>query len=95
MIGGPANLLSSAIAVDLGQQDRVAGNAMALATITGIVDGTVGAAAAVSTAIMPYHPAAIPYLRPSPPLPFPHISSSIDFAGAVAGILIVLTLTST
>lgn len=46
-IGGPANLLSAAISVDLGRQEALKGDTEALATVTGIIDGTgsIGAAA--------------------------------------------------
>ncbi|XP_062373987.1 sugar phosphate exchanger 3 [Sardina pilchardus] len=46
-IGGPSNMISSAIAADLGRQDALQGSQEALATVTGIVDGTgsIGAAA--------------------------------------------------
>ncbi|XP_029317491.1 sugar phosphate exchanger 3 isoform X2 [Cottoperca gobio] len=45
-IGGPSNMISSAISADLGRQDALRGSQKALATVTGIVDGTgsVGAA---------------------------------------------------
>ncbi|XP_073423724.1 sugar phosphate exchanger 3 isoform X2 [Dendrobates tinctorius] len=45
-IGGPSNMISSAISADLGRQEMVRGSSEALATVTGIVDGTgsVGAA---------------------------------------------------
>ncbi|CAL8319911.1 unnamed protein product [Lota lota] len=45
-IGGPSNMISSAISADLGRQDALRGSQEALATITGIVDGTgsIGAA---------------------------------------------------
>ena len=45
LLGGPANMISSAIAADLGSS--VKGSGKALATVTGIIDGTgsVGAAA--------------------------------------------------
>ncbi|XP_032828386.1 sugar phosphate exchanger 3 [Petromyzon marinus] len=39
-VGGPANLISSAVSADLGRQGPVQGNQEALATVTGIVDGT-------------------------------------------------------
>ena len=44
--GGPANIISSAVAADLGQHPAVSGDAKAESTVTGIVDGTgaVGAA---------------------------------------------------
>ncbi|XP_007950953.1 sugar phosphate exchanger 3 [Orycteropus afer afer] len=46
-IGGPSNMISSAISADLGRQELVRGSSEALATVTGIVDGTgsIGAAA--------------------------------------------------
>ncbi|MBN3271419.1 SPX3 protein, partial [Polyodon spathula] len=46
-IGGPSNMISSAISADLGRQEELQGSQEALATVTGIVDGTgsVGAAA--------------------------------------------------
>ncbi|KAG8438660.1 hypothetical protein GDO86_005013 [Hymenochirus boettgeri] len=46
-IGGPSNMISSAISADLGRQDIIKGSSEALATVTGIVDGTgsLGAAA--------------------------------------------------
>ncbi|XP_031438934.1 sugar phosphate exchanger 3 [Clupea harengus] len=46
-IGGPSNMISSAISADLGRQDALQGSQEALATVTGIVDGTgsLGAAA--------------------------------------------------
>ncbi|XP_023666162.1 sugar phosphate exchanger 3 isoform X1 [Paramormyrops kingsleyae] len=45
-IGGPSNMISSAISADLGRQEALRGSQEALATVTGIVDGTgsVGAA---------------------------------------------------
>ncbi|KAM9772602.1 sugar phosphate exchanger 3 isoform X2 [Syngnathus typhle] len=46
LIGGPSNMISSAISADLGRQDAIRGSRGALATVTGIVDGTgsIGAA---------------------------------------------------
>uniref|UniRef100_A0A8C5ICU8 Sugar phosphate exchanger 3 n=1 Tax=Junco hyemalis TaxID=40217 RepID=A0A8C5ICU8_JUNHY len=46
-IGGPSNMISSAISADLGRQDLVKGSSEALATVTGIVDGTGSIGAAV------------------------------------------------
>uniref|UniRef100_A0A672Z4T3 Sugar phosphate exchanger 3 n=1 Tax=Sphaeramia orbicularis TaxID=375764 RepID=A0A672Z4T3_9TELE len=47
LIGGPSNMISSAISADLGRQEALRGSQEALATVTGIVDGTgsIGAAA--------------------------------------------------
>ncbi|KAE8981012.1 hypothetical protein PR003_g18438 [Phytophthora rubi] len=46
MLGGPANLISTAISADLGTHESIRGDAEALSTVTGIIDGTgsVGAA---------------------------------------------------
>ncbi|XP_013913641.1 PREDICTED: sugar phosphate exchanger 3 [Thamnophis sirtalis] len=46
-IGGPSNMISSAISADLGHQDAIKGSSEALATVTGIVDGTGSIGAAV------------------------------------------------
>ncbi|KAL8222090.1 UNVERIFIED_CONTAM: hypothetical protein K2H54_074910, partial [Gekko kuhli] len=46
-IGGPSNMISSAISADLGRQEMVKGSSEALATVTGIVDGTGSIGAAV------------------------------------------------
>lgn len=53
MIGGPANLISSAISADLGKQDSLKGNEAALATVTGIVDGTGSVGAAIGQYLVP------------------------------------------
>ncbi|PFX29279.1 Sugar phosphate exchanger 3 [Stylophora pistillata] len=47
MVGGPANLISSAISADLGRQSALSANSEALATVTGIVDGTGSVGAAI------------------------------------------------
>uniref|UniRef100_A0A8C2CRI8 Sugar phosphate exchanger 3 n=2 Tax=Cyprinus carpio TaxID=7962 RepID=A0A8C2CRI8_CYPCA len=46
LIGGPSNIISSAISADLGRQGALQNSQQALATVTGIVDGTgsIGAA---------------------------------------------------
>lgn len=46
-IGGPSNMISSAISADLGRQELIQGSNEALATVTGIVDGTGSIGAAV------------------------------------------------
>ncbi|XP_069484922.1 sugar phosphate exchanger 3 isoform X2 [Ambystoma mexicanum] len=46
-IGGPSNMISSAISADLGHQEGIKGSSEALATVTGIVDGTGSIGAAV------------------------------------------------
>ncbi|XP_029453407.1 sugar phosphate exchanger 3 [Rhinatrema bivittatum] len=45
-IGGPSNMISSAISADLGRQEMIRDSSEALATVTGIVDaqGSIGAA---------------------------------------------------
>jgi len=52
-IGGPANMISAAITADLGRQDALAGNDQALATVTGIVDGTGSFGAAIGQILIP------------------------------------------
>ena len=47
MIGGPANTISTAITADLGKHEKIMGNAEALATVTGIIDGTGSVGAAI------------------------------------------------
>ncbi|KAM5189819.1 sugar phosphate exchanger 3 isoform 1-T1 [Callospermophilus lateralis] len=46
-IGGPSNMISSAISADLGRQELIQGSSEALATVTGIIDGTGSIGAAV------------------------------------------------
>eukprot|EP00794_Sanderia_malayensis_P009274 gene9274-10252_t len=53
MIGGPANLISSAISADLGKQDALKTNLAALATVTGIIDGTGSVGAAIGQYLVP------------------------------------------
>ena len=47
-LGGPANMITGCISADLGTHPSLSGNVRAIATVTGIIDGTgsVGAAAA-------------------------------------------------
>ncbi|XP_045165659.2 sugar phosphate exchanger 3-like isoform X2 [Mercenaria mercenaria] len=52
-IGGVANLISAAISADLGKQGPVQGNKAALATVTGIVDGTGSVGAALGQVLVP------------------------------------------
>ena len=47
LLGGPANLISSAIASDLGNHPTIIGDSEALGTVTGIIDGTGSLGAAV------------------------------------------------
>lgn len=52
-VGGVANLISAAISADLGRQGPIQGNAEALATVTGIVDGTGSVGAAIGQVLVP------------------------------------------
>jgi len=52
-IGGSANIISAAICADMGRLDELRGNAEALATVTGIVDGTGSVGAASGQMILP------------------------------------------
>ena len=47
LLGGPANLISTAISADLGTHESLRGNTAALATVTGIIDGTGSVGAAI------------------------------------------------
>ena len=47
MMGGPANLVSGCISADLGTHKSLRGNSRALATVTGIIDGTGSIGAAI------------------------------------------------
>lgn len=50
---GAANLISAACSADLGKQQALHGNAEALATVTGIVDGTGSVGAALGQVVIP------------------------------------------
>ncbi|XP_064604682.1 sugar phosphate exchanger 3-like [Liolophura sinensis] len=52
-IGGVANLVSAAISADLGRQEELKGSKEGLATVTGIVDGTGSAGAAIGQILVP------------------------------------------
>lgn len=52
LLGGPANLISTAISADLGTHPSLNGNTQALATVTGIIDGTGSIGAAISQYIV-------------------------------------------
>ena len=47
LIGGVANTISTAITADLGKHEKIQGSAEALATVTGIIDGTGSVGAAI------------------------------------------------
>ena len=53
MLGGPANTISTAITADLGKHEKIRGSADALATVTGIVDGTGSIGAAIGQYVVP------------------------------------------
>nr|CDJ88140.1 Major facilitator superfamily MFS-1 domain containing protein [Haemonchus contortus] len=52
-IGGPANMISSSVSADLGRTRELRGNAEALSTVTGIVDGTGSFGAALGQLLIP------------------------------------------
>lgn len=52
-IGGASNLISTAISADLGRQKEFSGNKEALSTVTGIIDGTGSAGAAIGQILVP------------------------------------------
>ncbi|KAL5014851.1 hypothetical protein ScPMuIL_009121 [Solemya velum] len=52
-IGGVSNLVSAAISADLGRQEGLHGSSEALATVTGIVDGTGSIGAAIGQILVP------------------------------------------
>eukprot|EP00357_Protocruzia_adherens_P037738 CAMPEP_0115042800 /NCGR_PEP_ID=MMETSP0216-20121206/46471_1 /TAXON_ID=223996 /ORGANISM="Protocruzia adherens, Strain Boccale" /LENGTH=116 /DNA_ID=CAMNT_0002424963 /DNA_START=106 /DNA_END=456 /DNA_ORIENTATION=- len=53
MIGGPANMISSAISADLGRSPQLHGG-KALSTVTGIIDGTGSLGAAIGQTLIGY-----------------------------------------
>lgn len=52
-ISGPYNLIVGTIAVDLGSQPALAGNAEAMSTVTGLIDGTGSAGSALGQLFVP------------------------------------------
>ncbi|OQR91457.1 sugar phosphate exchanger [Achlya hypogyna] len=54
LLGGPANLISTAISADLGTCPTLRGNTAALATVTGIIDGTGSVGAAIVQYLVGY-----------------------------------------
>ena len=52
-VGVAANIISGTISADLGRQDAIQGNSEALATVTGIVDGTGSVGAALGQIFVP------------------------------------------
>lgn len=52
-VGGAANLVSGAVSADLGRQEALQGDARALSTVTGIVDGTGSVGAALGQVMIP------------------------------------------
>jgi sugar phosphate permease len=53
-VGGASNIVASAVAADLSQNPEIGENTEAMATVTGIIDGAGGLAAAVNTFVMGY-----------------------------------------
>ncbi|ETV70561.1 hypothetical protein, variant [Aphanomyces astaci] len=54
LLGGPANLISTAISADLGSHDSLREDTAALATVTGIIDGTGSVGAAIVQFLVGY-----------------------------------------
>ncbi|KHN75134.1 Sugar phosphate exchanger 3 [Toxocara canis] len=52
-VGGPSNLISSAVSADLGRAEEIRGSAEALSTVTGIVDGTGSIGASIGQLLLP------------------------------------------
>uniref|UniRef100_A0A0R3S6J2 Sugar phosphate exchanger 3 n=1 Tax=Elaeophora elaphi TaxID=1147741 RepID=A0A0R3S6J2_9BILA len=52
-IGGPANLISSAVSADLGKAEQIRGSSEALSTVTGIIDGTGSVGAGIGQLLIP------------------------------------------
>jgi len=52
LVGGPCNLISSAISADLGKNKSLEGNEEAVSTVTGIIDGTASFGTALSMAVV-------------------------------------------
>ncbi|KAL3983089.1 Major Facilitator Superfamily protein [Acanthocheilonema viteae] len=52
-IGGPANLISSAVSADLGKAEQIRGSSEALSTVTGIIDGTGSVGAGIGQLFIP------------------------------------------
>lgn len=52
-VSGSANLISAAVSADLGRQEAVRNSAEALSTVSGIVDGTGSAGAAIGQILIP------------------------------------------
>ncbi|VDN23139.1 unnamed protein product [Gongylonema pulchrum] len=52
-VGGPANLISSAVSADLGKAEVIRGSAEALSTVTGIIDGTGSVGAGIGQLLIP------------------------------------------
>ncbi|KAI0225787.1 Sugar phosphate exchanger 3 [Lamellibrachia satsuma] len=52
-IGGPASLISAAISADLGREGPIKGNDKAMATVTGIIDGSGSVGAGIGQVLIP------------------------------------------
>ncbi|EFO17016.1 hypothetical protein LOAG_11487 [Loa loa] len=52
-IGGPANLISSAVSADLANAEQIRGSSEALSTVTGIIDGSGSVGAGIGQLLIP------------------------------------------
>ncbi|KAM3725223.1 Sugar phosphate exchanger [Dirofilaria immitis] len=52
-VGGPANLISSAVSADLGKAEQIRGSSEALSTVAGIIDGTGSVGAGIGQLLIP------------------------------------------
>jgi OPA family glycerol-3-phosphate transporter-like MFS transporter 1/2 len=56
LIGGPNNIITSAVAADLSEHPSIKGNKRALGTVTGLINGSGSVVAAIGTAVShPHH----------------------------------------
>lgn len=54
LIGGPNNIVTSAVAADLAEHPSIAGNKQALGTVVGLINGSGSFVAAVGQLIVPF-----------------------------------------
>ncbi|CAG9540681.1 unnamed protein product [Cercopithifilaria johnstoni] len=52
-VGGPSNLISSAVSADIGKAEQIRGSLEALSTVTGIIDGTGSVGAGIGQLLIP------------------------------------------
>eukprot|EP00808_Paulinella_micropora_P015756 g78188.t1 len=58
LVGGPNNIITSAVAADLSEDPSIRGNNRALGTVTGIINGSGSVTAALGQMVIPYLTAA-------------------------------------